>query len=104
MGLAQVQIELNDPQLGRKAIANLEETVRAEPRNSVAWRLLSIAYGRDGQLPMAALALAEAAAARGDKKQARQQADRAMQQLREGSPAWLRAQDIMTDMDRELND
>lgn len=104
MGLAQVQIELNDRELGRKAIANLEETVRAEPRNSTAWRLLSIAYGRDDQLPMAALALAEAAAARGDKKQARQQADRAMQQLPEGSPAWLRAQDIMTDMDRELND
>ena len=37
-----------------------------EPRNAGAWRQLSIAYGRDGQLAMAALALAEAAEARGD--------------------------------------
>ncbi len=98
MGLGQVQLELSDPQYARPAIANLKETVRAEPRNSTAWRLLSIAYGRSGQLPMAALALAEAAAARGDKDEARQQADRAMQQLAEGSPGWIRAQDIMNDV------
>jgi predicted Zn-dependent protease len=101
MGLGQVQLELNDPKYAQLAAGNLEETVRAEPRNSGAWRLLSIAYGRSGDLPMAALALAESAAARGDKSEARQQADRAMQQLPEGSPAWIRAQDIMNDMSGE---
>lgn len=94
LGLAQVQLDTEDPALNKDALANLEEVTRIEPRNPGAWRLLSIAYGRDGQLPMAALALAEAALARGDKPEARAQANRALQQLPEGSPAWLRAQDI----------
>ncbi len=93
-GLAQVQLDTEDPALNRDALANLEEVTRIELNNSAAWRLLSIAYGRDGQLPMAALALAEAALARGNKPEARAQASRALQQLPEGSPAWLRAQDI----------
>ena len=96
--LAQVQIEMEDAKLNKLALANLEEVVRTEPHNSGAWHFLSIAYGRDGQLPMAALALAEAASARGNAKQARLQADRAMQQLPEGSPAWLRAQDILNEV------
>ena len=78
--------------------------MRQEPRNRDAWHQLSIAYGRDGQLPMAALALAEKAAATsgpGARRQARQQAQRAMQGLPEGSPPWLRAQDIYNQMDRE---
>lgn len=99
--LAQVQIELGDPKLNKLALGNLEEVVRNEPKSSEAWRLLSIAYGRDDQLPMTALALAEAAAARGNGKEARLQADRAMQQMKEGSPGWLRAQDIMNEAVRD---
>ncbi len=96
LGLGQVQLETEDPALNKEALRNLEEVTRIETRNPSAWRLLSIAYGRDGQIPMAALALAEAALARGNKNEARAQADRALQQLPEGSPAWLRAQDILT--------
>jgi predicted Zn-dependent protease len=92
--VGQVQIEIGTPDMIKGAITELETAVRIEPRNSAAWRQLSIAYGRDGQLPMTALALAEAASASGRAKEARQQADRAMQGLPEGSPAWLRAQDI----------
>ena len=95
MGLAQAQLELEQPELLRPALANLEEVVRREPRNSFAWRLLGIAYGRDGQLGMAALALAESALARGDRPEARYQAERAIRQLPENTPAWLRAQDIL---------
>jgi predicted Zn-dependent protease len=95
MGLAQAQIELEQPELLRPALANLKEVVRREPRNSFAWRLLGIAYGRDGQLAMAALALAESALARGDRPEARYQAERAIRQLPENTPAWLRAQDIL---------
>lgn len=96
LALAQVQLDTEDPALNKDALGNLEEVTRIETRNPSAWRLLSIAYGRDGQIPMAALSLAEAALARGDKGEARLQADRALQQLPEGSPAWLRAQDILT--------
>ncbi len=95
--LARVQLEIGDPALNKPAIAELEEAVRLEPRYATAWRQLSIAYGRDGQLAMTALALAEAASANGKAKEAKQQADRAMQGLPVGSPAWLRAQDILNE-------
>ncbi|MEX0697472.1 MAG: M48 family metalloprotease [Dongiaceae bacterium] len=100
-GLAQVQLESGDPELNRAALAQLDEVVRIEPHNAGAWRLLSIAYGRDGQLGMTALALAESAGARGDTKEARQQADRALKLLPENSPAWLRAQDIFNAASRD---
>ncbi len=95
LGLAQTQIALEDPAVNKSAIAGLGEVVRLEPRNAGAWRLLAVAYGRDGQLSMAALALAEAASARGNRKEARAQAERALKQLPEGSPAWIRANDIL---------
>ena len=60
----------------------------------LAWRLLATAYGRNGDLGMAAVALAEEALARGDRATARQQAERALQTLDEGSIGWLRAQDV----------
>jgi predicted Zn-dependent protease len=96
MELAQVQIEQNDPRLVKPAIAQMKQAVLAEPRNPGAWRLLGIAYGRDGQMGMASLALAESAADAGQPKEARQQAEAAMSQLPEGSPGWVRAQDILT--------
>ena len=60
--------------------------------------------------PLAPVATAEAAtpsvirisdSGPGARKQARQQAQRAMQGLPEGSPPWLRAQDIYNQMDRD---
>ena len=96
MGLAQVQIEQNDPKLVRPAIENMKQVVQAEPRNPAAWRMLGIAYGRDGQMGQTALALAESAADAGRTEEARRQANQALGQLPEGSPGWLRAQDILT--------
>lgn len=99
LGLAQVLIDTEDPELNREALRALEEVTRMERRNHNAWRLLAIAYGRNGEIPMTALALSEAALLRGDNVEARQQADRALQQLPEGSPAWIRAQDIYATAD-----
>jgi predicted Zn-dependent protease len=97
MELAVAQLAIEDPALTKKAISELEKVIRIEPRNGAAWYQLSIAYGRDGQLAMSALALAERAAASSAPRacrEAKDQAGRAMQGLAEGSPAWLRAQDI----------
>ena len=102
--LAMAQLAIEDPVLVKKAITELEKVVRIEPRNGSAWHQLSIAYGKDGQLAMAALALAEEAAggsSRRARKQAKDQAERAMHGLPEGSPAWLRAQDVYNEADRE---
>jgi len=96
MELAQCQLEQNDPRLIPPAIQEMKQVVLFESDNPAAWRTLAIAYGKGGQEGMAALSLAEAAAANGDDKAARLEADRAIQQLPEGSPAWLRAQDILT--------
>ena len=104
MELAMAQIAIADPPLVKKAISELEKVVRIEPKNSSAWHQLCIAYGTDGQLAMASLACAQEAANGSSKrarKQAKEQAQRAMQGLPEGSPAWLRAQDIYNEADRD---
>jgi predicted Zn-dependent protease len=51
---------------------------------------------------MSALALSEAALARGDVEEALDQADRAQQQLPSGSVGYLRAQDIIAEAQRVL--
>jgi predicted Zn-dependent protease len=99
--LAQVEIELNRPELDKDALTQLREVTRIETRNAEAWRLLAIAYGRSGQMADAALSLAEQASALGQRKEARLQANRAMKQLPYGSPGYLRAQDIANENKRD---
>jgi predicted Zn-dependent protease len=94
MELGQAQIESNDPALNKKALANLNEAVRREDRNPKAWHLLAVAYGREDNIGMSALALAEQAMAQGDKKQAIQQSIRATRLLPAGTPARMRAEDL----------
>ncbi len=92
--LARVQIERDDPQLLKAAIANLEHARRRENESPELWRLLAVAYGRDGQLGMASLAQAERALLQRRYGEARAFAERAERQLPNGSSGWLRAQDI----------
>ena len=104
MELAKAQIQMAenaesqgqpvDPALLESAIANLNDVVRHEPKNPQAFRQLAIAYGRAGNMPMADLSQAEERLARGKTKEAKTFAKRAMDRLPEGSPGWLRAQDI----------
>ena len=62
MELAQVQLESGDPCLDQaKALANLNDCVAVERDNGEAWHLLAVAYGRQQNIAMAALALAEEA-------------------------------------------
>ncbi len=92
--LGQVQIEADDPALTKRALANLSEGVRLEPDNGTAWHFLAVAYGRENDIGMSALALAEEALTAGDKQLAVQQATRATQILKAGTPARLRAEDL----------
>lgn len=93
-GLAQVLLERNTVPEATEARALLNEAVRHETRNPSFWRLLAISYGREGNLPMAALSLAEQAAAAGNHRTALQQSIRALGILPRGSPGWLRAEDL----------
>ena len=94
--LAQAQLELNDPAQTRAATAHLIEAVKLEKDNAGSWNFLAIAYGRQGQVGLSSLALAEKFLIRGKNKDAHAQAKRAEKALPHGSPSWLRAQDIIT--------
>jgi predicted Zn-dependent protease len=94
ISLAQVYIESNDPALNKRAIAYLNDAAQPEGREGTLWRLLATAYGRDNQLGMAALSLAEEALADAKKKDAQQQAQRAKQLLPKNTSAYARAEEI----------
>jgi predicted Zn-dependent protease len=92
--LARVQVEGDSPEATRAAINNLEIARRIESDNTELMRLLAVAYGRDGQIGMAALAQAERALLQRRMPEARTFAERAERSLPAGSAGWLRAQDI----------
>jgi predicted Zn-dependent protease len=94
ISLAQAYIESNDPATNKRAIAHLNDALRTEDKETGAWRLLATAYGRDNQVGMAALALAEEGLSAGKKKVAQQQANRARALLPKNSTAYNRAENI----------
>jgi len=100
--LAQVQIELNAPDMDEEALENLQQLLRQEPNNSFAWRLVAIAHGRLGNEDMTTLALAESAFARGAYQEARDRAQRALKLFKAGTPASLRAQDLEFEASRRM--
>lgn len=100
VGLAHVQIELNRPELLGEAQANLEQAVRYDRFMPLAWRLSATAYGRTGKLGLSALSLSEYSLLTRRLVDASGQANKAMRLLPEGSPAWIRAQDIAEIADR----
>ena len=92
--LAQAQIASEQPARNRAAISHLVEALGRERDHASGWLYLAIAYGRDGQFGMSALANAERNLLIGRKEDARRQADLAERKLPQGSPGRLRAQDI----------
>jgi predicted Zn-dependent protease len=94
ISLSQVYIESGDPALNKRAIAYLNDASREENRDSQVWHFLAVAYGRDHQMGMAALSLAEQALANGKKKDAIQQALRAKQLLTRNTVGYTRAENI----------
>ncbi|HEY3224149.1 MAG TPA: M48 family metalloprotease [Pseudolabrys sp.] len=93
--LAQALNATNNPKLAEEAVALLRTAIAREPESPDAYAQLAVAYGRKGDLANADLASAQAAFVRGDLKTARQLATRAKTRLPIGSPAWVRADDIV---------
>jgi predicted Zn-dependent protease len=94
--LGQAELETEDPRYVKPAIQNLEFAAAMQPNEAEVWRLLAIAYGRDDQVPMSALAQAQEHMARGDKKEARAWARHALKGLPAGSRGALQADDIIS--------
>jgi len=93
--VAQSLNATNNPKLAEEAVGLLRTAIAREPEAPDAYAQLAVAYGRKGDLANADLASAQAAFARGDLKTARQLATRAKTRLPIGSPAWVRADDIV---------
>ena len=93
--LAQALIGTNNAKLAEEAVALLRGALLREPEAPEAYSQLAMAYGRKGDLAQADLASAQAAFSRGDMMTARQLATRAKTKLPIGSPAWVRADDIV---------
>ena len=93
--LAQALIATNNKKVAEEAVELLRAALTREPEAPEAYAQLAMAYGRKGDLAHADLASAQAAFARGDVPTARQLATRAKTRLPVGSPAWVRADDIV---------
>lgn len=102
--LGQALVATEDPAQMGQAITYLEESVNIDPGQSGAWYQLSICYGRLGRLGEAHVATAEQALLVNRPLEARQQAERAKGKLAPGSPAALRADDIIAAATRRLQE
>ena len=93
--LAQALNATDNPKNAEEAVGLLRTAISREPESPEAYSQLAMAYGRKGDVANADLASAQAAFTRGDLKTARQLAARAKTRLPVGSPAWVRADDIV---------
>ncbi len=102
--LGQVLVEKGDRASLDRAVDALKQVAAREPENPDAWRLLSQAYGRQDKIGEASAAAAEWYYQAGDNKGARLQAERAIRLLPQGSPGWMRANDIANDLSNQRDD
>jgi predicted Zn-dependent protease len=99
--LATALISTQDKENIKKAIPNLKQALLKERYNSFAWRQLAIAYGRNGDLGMSNLALAEEAFISDNKREVRKFVNLAKKHLKKGSPSELRANDLLSYIDSD---
>jgi predicted Zn-dependent protease len=92
--LGHALVAANEPRLLDEAIRELSNASTRDPEYGEAFQHLATAYGRKGNIGMAELASAQAFFNAGDLKNAQTQASRAMQKLPQGSPGYLKAEDI----------
>ena len=78
-----------------EAVKILAQVTQSDPEDGEAFQYLSMAYDKKGNIPQAQLAAAQGLFLTGQYIEARTQADRAKRQFPEGSPGWLRADDIL---------
>lgn len=95
VGYGQALLATGQPDLVRKAAAELKSGLAQEPEYVNGYRFLAQAYGQLGQIGAAELATAEGYFHAGEYRDAKIFAARAQTKFKRGSPDWLRAQDII---------
>lgn len=91
----QLLVELDQTEINKLALSYLQSAVKADPEHPTAYFQLAIAYGRLNNIGMAELSTAQYYESVGAMHDARGHAAIAQRHFKEGSPEWLRAQDIM---------
>lgn len=95
IGLAGSLIAAGGPERIEEAKSHLRYALAEEPDNGTGWYQLSMAHQALGETALAELATAERAYAYGDNVVAFQFATRAHEDLEQGTPAWIRASEIL---------
>ena len=91
----QALLAAGDQESLEKAVGVLQTGLDRDKENIGGYRYLAQAYGALGEIPQADLATAEGYFYGGVYKDAKIFAARAQQELKRGSPGWVRAQDII---------
>ena len=78
-----------------EAIKVLTQVTQSDAEDGEAFQYLAMAYDKKGNVPQSQLAAAQGFFLNGRYIEARTQADRAKRQFPEGSPGWLKADDIL---------
>jgi predicted Zn-dependent protease len=94
--LGQALVAVGSPADASEAVRLLSAAVINYPDLPGAYRALARAYAMQGNIPMAQLATAQGLVIEGNLEDARIQAAKAQEKLKRGSPAWLRADDIVS--------
>ncbi|MEO6581356.1 MAG: M48 family metalloprotease [Sphingomicrobium sp.] len=92
--LGHALISTENPKYFAEAKKVLKEAVNRDNQNPFAWYQLGIIYDREGDQPRAALATAERNNLEGEPKLALASAQMALKGIPQGTPDYLRAQDI----------
>jgi len=93
--LGQALVATDDRAVAAEAVKLLSVAMQGDPDVTTGYRALARAYALLDDIAMAQLATAQGYFAEGNFKEARMQAERAQAKLKTGSPAWLRADDIL---------
>ncbi len=94
--LGFAMVASNDQRLLQEAERVLKLGIQYDPNSPIAYSQLAMAHARQGENAEADLATAQGMMMRGDFNGAKRYAARAKKKLKRGTPAWVRADDIVT--------
>jgi len=94
LALAQSMLATDNNAYTNDALALLKKSIAGDGSNPFAYYQIAIAYGRQNKIGMAELSTAQYYEAIGASQDAFGHAQKAQTLLKQGSPEWIRAQDI----------
>ncbi len=100
--LAAALLALEGKENITEAIELFNRAVRVEKDNPFLWRQLGIAYGKQENLGMSYLALAQRERLMNKNKEAKNFLLKAREYIAKDSPAFLRSQDLLNDVEKRL--